>query len=70
MRLLTAYFSSSLGECVGRINDLSLARFVITIHPDLFGNFAVVFRVESYPDYEFYCKKMKIKPISTEEYFK
>lgn len=70
MKLQSINYYGNIHKTVAKINDQGVDRFVFSIAPISPSATVVVFRVESYPEYEWFCKKMGKEPMTTAEYFR
>lgn len=69
MRLISENFGGNIHETVDRLNQLHLAHVVLQITGVSPGDCIVVFKVEDYATYLWFCDKMRRTPMSTKEFF-
>lgn len=69
MRLITKNMNGNIHDVAAAINKLQLVRFLMSITPVNSFHSVVLFRVESYGEYHWFCEKFGDVPLSRERYF-
>lgn len=70
MRLISKTIQENIHYTISILNEKHLARFVLSINYLENSNMTiVVFKTDSYNDYQFVCDAFRDTPISVTEYF-